>query len=1011
MKSRMLYLMLLLVLVAAGPVFGARDLKEDTAVTKIVGPFIDSAGVLAETALDVTTIDCNLYKNDATKVDLDPGLTAADGINDCVHVEDGYYSLELTETDTSTAGYLRITFSVANVLIFHEDFNVLPANIYDSKYSTDKLQVDVVQVEGADATDTIGDLANAACDTAIETYNLDLLLNDMGTELDNIVHDTSVMGILLAISDVSAFDRTTDSLQAVRDQGDSAWITATATTCSDKTGFSLVSTGLDAVTAWTVNITGDITGNLSGSVGTLSGLAAASAAKLDDILDGTGGTGLKLSTLEVTGGTTLGNTGGVGLTIVSTNATSAGMTVTGNTTGAGLLITGGATGHGLYLRGGVTSGNGLHAVAQTEGDGIYAQGMGTTQHGIYAIGGDTTSAGIYALGGNTSGDGIVSEAPTEGHGIQSVAAGTTKHGIYATGGDTSGDGIRAEGITLGDGMTLIGVGASQYDLNADIHGTLDTVTTATTATNVTTVNGLAANVITAASINDAALDKATFAADYWTAHTLLVHPGETVWYVSKDGNDGTGDGTAAKPELTIAAAVAEAASGDTIFIGPGTYSEQVDLDTANKSLTLQGAGLGKTVITTASDNTIILEDDCILRDLSAVNTHASGAGIYAAGKSRLLIERCYGEGEFDGIAATAPGKHVIIRDSHFFSPYDGMNIGVSGFLVENCTFTTDASKTTEARAVLAQDGYGTLRNCILYAGRTDTNANDTYGLLVRNQLVVEGCLIMASSSHADCPNDVIGIATDDTDASVLLKGCNVITSVVGAGDVFDLKRATGTLHVTSTTYDITKTSGAITHVPPGAEILADTGTDGVVVAAASKTGYALASNGLASVTAWTVNLTGNITGNLIGTVSTLTTYTGNTLQTGDSFARLGAPVGASLSVDIAAIKAETVLIVADTNELQTDWHNGGRLDLILDASSLGGGSTTYIYTVTSSVDASAIPNVLVWVTTDVGGDTVVASGYTSTLGKVTFYLDPGTYYFWRSKAGYSFTNPDTEAVP
>jgi len=106
------------------------------------------------------------------------------------------------------------------------------------------------------------------------------------------------------------------------------------------------------------------------------------------------------------------------------------------------------------------------------------------------------------------------------------------------------------------------------------------------------------------------------------------------------------------------------------------------------------------------------------------------------------------------------------------------------------------------------------------------------------------------------------------------------------------------------------------------------------------------------------------------------------------------------------------LTLADTDALQTWWVDGGRLDLILDASSLGAGSTTYVYTVTSSVAPNpVIANVLVWVTTDVAGDTVVASGYTSTLGVVTFYLDPGTYHFWRSKAGYTFVNPDTEVVP
>jgi len=43
-----------------------------------------------------------------------------------------------------------------------------------------------------------------------------------------------------------------------------------------------------------------------------------------------------------------------------------------------------------------------------------------------------------------------------------------------------------------------------------------------------------------------------------------------------------------------------------------------------------------------------------------------------------------------------------------------------------------------------------------------------------------------------------------------------------------------------------------------------------------------------------VDIRGNITGNLVGTVSTLTTYTGNTPQTGDSFARIGL-AGASLT--------------------------------------------------------------------------------------------------------------------
>jgi hypothetical protein len=78
---------------------GTRPLKEDTPVTIVVGPFLDSSGA-AQTALTVSNIDCNLYKNDGTKVDVT--LAGSGTSNDCVHVEDGYYSLELTATDTST---------------------------------------------------------------------------------------------------------------------------------------------------------------------------------------------------------------------------------------------------------------------------------------------------------------------------------------------------------------------------------------------------------------------------------------------------------------------------------------------------------------------------------------------------------------------------------------------------------------------------------------------------------------------------------------------------------------------------------------------------------------------------------------------------------------------------------------------------------------------------------------------------------------------------------------------
>jgi hypothetical protein len=49
----------------------------------------------------------------------------------------------------------------------------------------------------------------------------------------------------------------------------------------------------------------------------------------------------------------------------------------------------------------------------------------------------------------------------------------------------------------------------------------------------------------------------------------------------------------------------------------------------------------------------------------------------------------------------------------------------------------------------------------------------------------------------------------------------------------------------------------------------------------------------------------DLSGTDIQLCDTITTYTGNTKQTGDNYARLGAPAGASVSADIAAIEAQT----------------------------------------------------------------------------------------------------------
>lgn len=87
----------------------------------------------------------------------------------------------------------------------------------------------------------------------------------------------------------------------------------------------------------------------------------------------------------------------------------------------------------------------------------------------------------------------------------------------------------------------------------------------------------------------------------------------------------------------------------------------------------------------------------------------------------------------------------------------------------------------------------------------------------------------------------------------------------------------------------------------------------------------------------------NLANTTVNLVNTITTYTGNTVQTGDSFARLGAPAGASVSVDIAALKAETVLIVEDT---------GTTIPALLPAALVGGRMSSDAVAISGSTEAA-----------------------------------------------------------
>jgi hypothetical protein len=131
----------------------ARLLKQSTAFTFRIGPFVDAAdGVTAETSLTIAQADIQISKNGGAFAQTSASPTTT-------HDADGWYQCPLTSTDTNTLGPLTVQIVMAGAAPVWEHFMVLPAVVYDSLVAgSDTLTVDVTQWTGTNVAtpDTAG---------------------------------------------------------------------------------------------------------------------------------------------------------------------------------------------------------------------------------------------------------------------------------------------------------------------------------------------------------------------------------------------------------------------------------------------------------------------------------------------------------------------------------------------------------------------------------------------------------------------------------------------------------------------------------------------------------------------------------------------------------------------------------------------------------------------------------------------------------------------------------------
>ena len=118
-------------------------LRQSTAVTVKVGPFLDTAdGATAKTALTLAQADCILFLNNGAGAQKNSATSAT-------HDTGGIYGVPFSTTDTGTLGHLKLLINKSSAYPVWEEWMVVPSNVYDSLISaTGDLNVNIHSIGG-----------------------------------------------------------------------------------------------------------------------------------------------------------------------------------------------------------------------------------------------------------------------------------------------------------------------------------------------------------------------------------------------------------------------------------------------------------------------------------------------------------------------------------------------------------------------------------------------------------------------------------------------------------------------------------------------------------------------------------------------------------------------------------------------------------------------------------------------------------------------------------------------
>ena len=204
-------------------------LKQSTAVTIPIGPFVDSTdGNTERTALTIAQADVRLSKNGGAYAQKNDATSSS-------HMEHGNYACALNSTDTNTLGILTIAVHVSGALYYKQDFMVVSSAAWDALTGTAAgVGFKTSLAKGTDITG-FNDLSSAT----VKTQVTDALATDTYAESSAAPAATTTLKDMLVWLKTLARNKITQTAttQTLRNDADAANI-ATFTVSDDGTTFT-----------------------------------------------------------------------------------------------------------------------------------------------------------------------------------------------------------------------------------------------------------------------------------------------------------------------------------------------------------------------------------------------------------------------------------------------------------------------------------------------------------------------------------------------------------------------------------------------------------------------------------------------------------------------------------------------------------------------------------------------------------------------------------------------------